>query len=192
MARRSGTQKGNPFERECAKRISLWWTQDDPVLDDNVFWRTVQSGGRSTTRVKAGKDGSLHCSDLHAINPIGDPLMKLVTIELKNGYNKANVHDLLDKPSRYKLQKYEEWIIKAERDRVRAGSIYWMLIHHRDRREAMVYFPEALAHNLNLGNCSATMFFTCYHDHVVTMPFSLFLQTVHPLQIKKLAHELSQ
>lgn len=148
MAKRKrarGGKKGFPFEREMARRLSLWWTGGD---NDNVLWRTAQSGGRATTRAKAGKNSRVHCSDLCAIDPVAEPLMRALCIELKKGYSKETIHDLLDKPTRAKRQKYEEWFDKAERDRLRAGALYWVIIHMRDRREPLIWMPAELANNL--------------------------------------------
>lgn len=144
-----GTKKGTPYERKIAVTLSLWWTKNDlNGPNDNVFWRTSQSGGRSTTRAKAGKDGQTHCSDLCALDHVGAPLLKLMTLEIKKGYFKSTLHDLLDKPSRAKQQKYEEWIEKAERDRLRAGAFYWAIIHMRDRRRPIILTPMEIMNAL--------------------------------------------
>lgn len=143
--RRRGNKKGTPFEREICKKLSEWWTEG---RDDGVFWRTSQSGGWSTTRAKAGKKGSLHCSDLCAVDPVGEPLLKLTIVEMKKGYHKHTIHDLLDCPDKSIKKEYEEWIGKAERDKERAGAFFWILIHMRDRREPMVFMPVELMNSL--------------------------------------------
>src|SRR6185312_11925602 len=136
------------FERLLCKRISLWWTQDEKEPDDFIFWRTSNSGGRATTRAKTGKRADKHCGDIVAVDPKGEDLLKVISFELKRGYNKATVHDLLDKPTRAKQSIYAQWFEKAERDRKRAGALYWCLIHMRDRREAMVFMPMGLMNTL--------------------------------------------
>lgn len=154
MGRSKGPDKGNPFEREIAKRLSLWWSVDNN--NDNIFWRTTQSGGRATTRAKAGKEASLHCGDICALDPIGDPLLKVINFELKRGYNKAVLHDLLDMSfakqethaknagTKKEAANYITWVTKAERDRKRSGALYWAIIHKRDYREELLVMQGGL------------------------------------------------
>ena len=133
--------KGQDFERLLCKQLSLWWSNGE---DDNIFWRTSNSGGRATTRAKAGKKANIHCGDIGVIDPIGEPLLRVISWELKRGYSRATIHDLLDKPDKAKTQIYEEWFTKAERDRQRSGALYWALVHKRDRREPLIWLPMAL------------------------------------------------
>ena len=44
---------GNNYEREVAKKLSLWITEGER---DDVLWRENSSGARGTTRKKQGKD----------------------------------------------------------------------------------------------------------------------------------------
>lgn len=171
MGRRKGSKKGTPFERELCRKISLWWTEEDPRgPSDNIFWRTSQSGGRATTRQKAGKESRVQCADLCAIDPVGEPLMKFMTIEAKKGYAKKTIHDLLDKPARAKVQEYEKWLVKAELDRLRSGALYWCIIHMRDRRLPLIFMPSAMIVDLAnvgaffLGNSSMSASFYL-HDY---------------------------
>jgi len=56
---------GNNFEREIAKKLSLWITKGER---DDVLWRNLDSGSRSTTRKKQGltsiQDGDFVATDL--------------------------------------------------------------------------------------------------------------------------------
>lgn len=131
-------QKGSSFEREFAKKLSLWWTNGE---DDFIFWRTSQSGGRATTRAKSGRKANLHCGDIGAVDPRGEPLLKWFSFELKRGYGRSTIQDLLDTTVDAKQSKYEEWIVKADRDRDRAGAMFWALIHRRDRKEPLLFLP---------------------------------------------------
>lgn len=127
--------KGSAFEREICKRLSLWWTEGlglEP--NENVFWRTSNSGGRSTILNRSGKKTNRHCGDICAIDPIGEPLMKELTLELKRGYARSSLMDMLDKPTGAKKQVYEEWIEQVKKSQKAAGSRDWMVIVKRDRR----------------------------------------------------------
>lgn len=129
--------KGNSFERETCKRLSLWWSGDD----DCVFWRTASSGGRATQRGKQGKKTKNHYGDIGCVDASGQALLDLFLIETKKGYNKATIHDLIDRDKNAKEQQYEEWIRKLTDGCGASGVPFWLLIHKRDRREAMVYMP---------------------------------------------------
>lgn len=132
--------KGSNFERELCKQISLWWSDG---ASDAVFWRTSNSGGRATVRGRKGKQTTNQAGDLCAIDPVGQPFVKAITTEIKRGYSKHTLADLLDKPASAALQVYEEWIMQAEQSQCLAGAKTWLIIARRDRREAMVYLPHS-------------------------------------------------
>lgn len=48
---------GNNYEREVAKKLSLWLTEGK---NDDVVWRDLGSGARATVRSKQGKDTTRH------------------------------------------------------------------------------------------------------------------------------------
>ncbi len=75
--------KGSGFEREIAKKLSLWWTEGE---NEDVFWRSQASGGRATMRKKKDKDAlNSQAGDITAFDPIGEPLIKAWNIECKSG-----------------------------------------------------------------------------------------------------------
>ena len=45
----TGKRKGNNYEREMSRRLSLWLSENER---DDLIWRTHNSGGRFTTRMK--------------------------------------------------------------------------------------------------------------------------------------------
>jgi hypothetical protein len=128
-----GKNKGSAFEREICKTLSLWWT--DGVRDD-IFWRTASSGGRATQRSKRGKGTHGAAGDICALDPIGQPLMDLITLELKCGYPTARLDDLVERPAGKNL--WRQWIEQAERSAVQARTPYWGIIRKRSGREVML------------------------------------------------------
>lgn len=137
--------KGSSFEREICVLLDKWWTGRD---DQSIFWRSSQSGGRATVRSRQNKRTHGSHGDITAVHPCGEPLIDLVTIELKRGYAKARIHDLLDRTDHsrdtHKPKEFEQFIQQAEQSHLDAGSYSWMLIHKRDKQEVMCYFPEHL------------------------------------------------
>ena len=83
--------KGGSFEREVADDLSEWWM---PGRHD-IFYRTPGSGGRFTSRTKAGKSAINQEGDQLASDPIGQPLMDDWSVECKTGYGskKAIKHE---------------------------------------------------------------------------------------------------
>ncbi len=150
MSKGRGKQKGNSFEREICVLLSKWWTGGKR---DDIFWRTSNSGGRATVRNKAGKKTKNQYGDICAVDPIGKPLLDLVTIEVKRGYGRATLFELIDKPNKAKKQVYEEWIKQAENSAVGCGLTTndWWIIHKRDRRETMLYMPYSRAVDFELS-----------------------------------------
>lgn len=66
--------KGNSFEREICKKLSLWLSNDKM---DDVFWRTSNSGGRYTSRKKVGKTTENQIGDI-GLNSDFEPGKKLL------------------------------------------------------------------------------------------------------------------
>ncbi len=131
--------KGANWERQISGILSLWWTGDP---DASVFWRTANSGGRATVRTRKGRKTPNHFGDLCAIDPVAQPLLDLFVIEIKRGYNRATVHDLLDRSQKSTAPIHAEWIKKVSETAKIAGVRYWMLIHKRDRREPLILLPD--------------------------------------------------
>lgn len=133
--------KGSSFEREVCKQLSLWWTGSK---DDSCFWRTANSGGRATVRGRKGKKTQGHCGDICATGKVGSTLTKVFTFELKRGYNRASLSEIMDRPKHLKPSTYEQWIEQAEAAAERAGTPFWLIIHRRDKRECMVTYTSSL------------------------------------------------
>lgn len=145
--------KGQEFERWAAKTLSLWWTGGK---SDDVFWRTSGSGARATARGKKGKRTRNSYGDICCIDPIGQPLLDLITIETKKGYNRLSVQDLLDLPPGKKGgnagENYPDWIAQAQAAHEAAGSYAWALLVRRDQRRAILVFPYTLARLLLISD----------------------------------------
>lgn len=75
--------KGGAFEREIMKRLSLWWTYGER---DDVFTRTMGSGGYATLRKRYGKETAFQTGDITFADPIGAPLIEYFCLETKTGY----------------------------------------------------------------------------------------------------------
>ena len=135
-----GHDKGSAFERKISKELSLWWTSGKR---DDIFYRTSQSGGRATTRSKQSKDTFGQYGDIQAADPIGQPLMDLVSIELKTGYKGACMLDVLEK-TKTQHPLYERFLEQAEGDAKKAGVPFWLLITRRHGKQIMVWMPSVL------------------------------------------------
>lgn len=133
--------KGSSFERLICKELSLWWSGG---TRDDIFWRSSNSGGRATVRGRQGKGTFGHCGDVAAVDPIGLPLLKTVTLELKRGYSKCSVADLLDEGKGRKPTEFEGFLVQAREAAARAGTPFWMLIQRRDSKQAVVFMPIEL------------------------------------------------
>ena len=179
--------KGPKFERWLCEQLSRWWTNGERT---DVFWRTSSSGGRATTRSKSGQKTKGQYGDICATDPIGQPLLDLLTIEVKRGYNKYTIADLLDRPEGAAKQKYEQWITKAIHDHEQAGSFSWMLIVKRDRRQPIVLLPAYLFKDLEGIQESWHMTILLGLDWLELSACQLedFLQAVSPEVIRRDLH----
>jgi len=138
--------KGGQYERLFCKEISLWWTGGER---DDVFWRSAQSGGRATQRMKKGLKTHGSYGDIAAVDPVGEPLIKFATIELKRGNTHGAAADLLEIRRTKKERPFEKSINQAIKSAEQAGSWGWLLIVRRDAREAVLYMPMNIYGMLN-------------------------------------------
>jgi hypothetical protein len=69
----NGKQKGGAFERDVAKKLSLWVTAD---ARPDVFWRSAMSGGRATVAHAKGIEVR-QVGDITAVAPEGHVLDSL-------------------------------------------------------------------------------------------------------------------
>lgn len=129
-----GKSKGSSFERKICTILSLWWTDNER---DDVFWRSAGSGARATVRRGIRTEG--HAGDVCYTDPIGKPLIDLVTIELKRGYKDAVFSQAIDRPENSKASQWETFVRQAEQSARDAGSVSWFLIQQRDRRRALLF-----------------------------------------------------
>lgn len=138
--------KGGLFERQVCRRFSLWWSGGK---DDDLFWRTAGSGGRATVRGREGKTTRGHYGDVYSTDRVSRPFTELVTVEVKRGYSKRNRRrgdfmDLIDALPHAAPPMFAEWVGQAVTAARYAGTPYWMIVHRRDSRDAVVYFPGDL------------------------------------------------
>ena len=134
-----GKRKGNAFERKIAGQLSEWWTNGER---DDVFWKSDNSGGRASARDKKGKTTANSYGDLCVLDPIGNRLMQAFTFELKTGYPKISIFDLIETVQRGKSpSELEKWIEGAQADADGAGSVSWALIVQRTGRKAILMIP---------------------------------------------------
>ena len=95
-------------------------------------------------RARQGKRTKGHCGDIAATCAEGEFVTSKITIELKRGYNKVTLADVLDRPENLKQQGLEAFFEQAITAAVNAGTDHWMLVHKRDGREPIVYLPGRL------------------------------------------------
>lgn len=187
--------KGSAFEREICGQLSLWWTEGKR---DDVFWRAAQSGGRAKFRGRKGKDTHGQHGDILAVDPIGEPLIDLFTIELKRGYNTKTMFDLLDRPATAAYQKWEEWINQVSESMFQAGSYSFLLITKRDRRSALITMTGSVWDWLQCpgDDVIAAWGVMVRRDtlskhpvsmRLVTIPLATFIEQVTPKQIRMMS-----
>lgn len=143
-------KKGSQFEREFCRQLSLWWSGG---REDDLFWRTSNSGGRATTRHKKGKATRAHYGDVSATDDDGKPFTQMFCVELKRGYNRSSIQDLMDPPKRkgsIKKPLYQQWFEKASDTSEKAGALCWLLVVRRDHRIPIVFMPNSIAKDLYL------------------------------------------
>jgi hypothetical protein len=131
--RKGDPKKGSAFEREFARKLSLWWSEGKA---DDWFWRLGGSGGRATNRAKSGRNTANGYGDIAAQCPEAQKLLNIATFELKRGYSSTTIQDLFDKPKG--PNQMRDFIEQAKRSASLAGTPYWILVLKRDKREELI------------------------------------------------------
>lgn len=91
MRQGGGKSKGAAFEREICVKLSLWISKGQ---QEDVFWRSAMSGGRSTVAYAKGKRLAAQAGDITCIHPIGQPFIDKFYPECKD-YHDLNFVGLL-------------------------------------------------------------------------------------------------
>ena len=185
-----GKGKGSQFERDICRTLSLWWSGGDR---DDLFWRSAGSGAMATTRGKRGKSTFGQYGDVQATDPEGQPLIDAFTIEIKRGYSSHSFFSMLDKPEKAARQKWEEFFEQAYQDHTDSGSLTWMLIWKRDRKEPMVFLCPEIMRQIKKGLPCHMRGTIRLHDgmslDVFVSTLNDFLQCVPPFRIITLLGE---
>ena len=153
MKKGGGANKGASFERKMAKRLSMWVTNNER---DDVFHRSIGSGGWAGVRSRKGKSATTNHGDLQAIDKVGEPFISLVTVEIKKGYGKWSAMDVIDqlpkKPNQKKraLQDVEKFLTQAmEQTENSPTAEYPMIIAQRDGRKPVVIVESRLVRDIH-------------------------------------------
>lgn len=173
--------KGSVFEREICKELSLWITSGER---DDIFWRTAGSGGRATMRKKSGKTTANQEGDVCATDPIGQPLVNIVTIELKKGYNSWNIKELID--TKKKNMLLADFWDQCRREKENSKSIGFWLITRQDRKRKLLFFDEGFFRHFRRkkNNFEMNHIRTCWNgDFIYCVDLEEFLKKYSPNNI---------
>jgi hypothetical protein len=179
------SRKGSSFERDFCRQLSLWASGG---ANDDWYWRTGGSGARATVRGKKNKRTVNQHGDVAATCTEAQFFLDEFTLELKRGYNRYSLHDLLDKGPRAAKQTYEKWVDQARASARGAGSHYWMIVAKRDQRLPLALFSVAA---LGSGAGPMSPYDKAYRqatakieladgDTLVVLPLDRFFATVNP------------
>jgi hypothetical protein len=91
MRKGGGKFKGASFEREVCTSLSLWMSAGK---NEDLYWRSAMSGGRSTVASRKGKRLAAQAGDISCIHASGSPLTDAFLIECKS-YRDLNFVGLL-------------------------------------------------------------------------------------------------
>lgn len=180
-----GKHKGNQFERELSKQLSLWWTSGER---DDTMWHSHSSGGRATQR---DSQTAYQQGDICPTHPDAFLLFDLTVIEAKRGYD-WNFLNMLDAPDWMKAQILQQWVDKMEEDRRMAGVPYAMLIAKRDKRNPIISMPIEFVRNIDMEyGFDRSIWFDGLHLDHMAVRLDEFLDKVTPEEICTLAYKFS-
>jgi len=129
----NGKAKGNNFERECSRMLSLWWTSG---RRDDAIWRSASSGALTTV----GKGRYLaHTGDFAATDGEAALLFEHVIIEAKRGYSRYSMQDLLDVPEGSLVKNPVCEMVTKLNLSCEIQHKWGLLLWKRDRRNLLVF-----------------------------------------------------
>lgn len=171
-----GKAKGGQFERDMARRLSLWLTDGKK---DDCLWRSAGSGSMSTNSIKRGTGAKQYqASDLSPNSPEAYLLLDRFTIECKY-YANLQLEALLFNP---KCQILTFWK-QARRDADSVGKLPF-LIAKQNRRPIMVGLPIGILVKLGV----VPIHLTVSSANLTLLHLDDFLTNVHPSYLKKIDH----
>lgn len=173
--------KGNSFERECSRMLSLWWTNGKR---DDAIWRSASSGALTTV----GKGRYLaHTGDFAATDGEAELLFKHVIIEAKRGYNRYSVQDLLDVPKKGRAKNPVWEMFTKLRQTCLAQKKIGLLLWKRDRRDLLVLVsrPDVMSTASVCLDCKLIVYLPP-NDLLGVLPWVEFESTVSADQLRSL------
>ena len=188
--RRGNPGKGGNFEREMAKKLSLWASNGK---HDDWIWRTSSSGARAKTRAKQGKETANSCGDLKPEHMGAFFLFNKCIWELKNGYKSWCVLDLIDNTKtrsnqkKEKIQTLESFAIQSKQDAKNAKVPYPIILTKKDKHEEVIWIPIMLFGYLESLEDVPYIYFSGNDrmDEYIAVNFDLFLEKVTPEEFEK-------
>lgn len=127
--------KGNSFEREISKKLSVWLTNGER---DDVLWRTQSSGGRFTQRKAKGKTLENQSGDITSTHPASYLFSSTFHIECK-AYKDINIFGLLNDSS-----KLNEWWIKAIEESKQSEKLPILIVKQNNKKVLFICNNELL------------------------------------------------
>lgn len=158
--------KGASFERELCKLLSLWVSNN---TQEDVYWRSAISGGRSTVAFAKGKRLAAQAGDISCIHPVGQKFADLFFMEAKF-YKDLQYQGLLTNTGHL----YKFWL-EAQKQAKQYGK-HPLLIAKQNRMPVMVCLDVKGCWALDDPDITVS-----YHDLDLQMlPLTEFLLNVKP------------
>lgn len=179
--RKGGSKaKGNGWERELARILSLWWTDGK---NKNIFIRSASSGAWSTIHRKEGVTS--HIGDIEAMDREGKPLTDRVMIEAK--WYRAEDSLLFEVLLSKRLQVLLWWS-KCEKEATDVLKIPLLVIKFNYRVPFIVlpnYFYSEIYNNYGEPRVKSSVilqldFDDTIYKHLIVMRFDDFLDWCPP------------
>lgn len=141
-----GKQKGNSFERDISKSLSLWWSNSER---DDIFWRTQSSGGRATQRKKRGVTTNGQDGDISSTDPTSSLFTDKFVMECKR-YKSIKIWNIIsNKPC-----PFRDWWFKLK-EQATSVSKRPLLIMREDRQSILCAMDADL---FSIIKCSMIMY----------------------------------
>lgn len=185
---KSSAQKGGAYERELAKKLSLWISAG---VRDDLLWRSVGSGGHWT---KISKKAQLvketqsestfkdHAGDLTYIHKDGKPFIDAVGIESKRRNNPQTEKFLLNIASKKSLSEWWNTHLGICKNLDRAA----MLVSKENLHPAILVTDFHITPNLPYTYVSSSdCYVYLFEDYIKHITYEDFMKALKAARKKK-------
>ena len=175
MKKGASKSKGSGFEREISKALSLWLSENK---NDDLFWRTSNSGGRFTSRFKGGTDTQNQSGDITSLNSSSEWFINFFSIECKF-YIDINIWSIFTNSKMGLIEFWEQ----SRNDSTRSDKNP-ILIVKQNFKPILLITNDFLFDKFEKMSFKPNLIICNENSNMYVYKFTDFIENVNPIDLK--------